>query len=267
MARARSTALLCVSLVAIVGVTAAGAEPVRMKYPEGPAHGFIVLSEAGKPIAHGELIQWLERAVVASQLVIRFDDGSLYDEVVRFTQRPVFRVQSYRLVQRGPSFGEHADIEFDRSGQYRVRRRAKPGEEEQHAAGHVDLPEDVSNGMTSTLLKNLMPHGSATTHVVVFRPKPLVLELRLAPEGIDTFWVGTAAKTATRFRLQPEVRGLTGVVATLVGKQPPPLDMWIARGHAPVLVRFEGPLYTDGPSWRIELSAPRWEPSAAPATP
>ena len=102
-----------------------------MRYPEGPSHGFVVLSESGRTIAHGELIQWLERRVIASRLIYRFDNGSLYDEVVRFTQQPVFRIQSYHLVQRGPSFKSATEVEFRPFGEIprhgsrrRTRRRS-----------------------------------------------------------------------------------------------------------------------------------------------
>lgn len=252
--------LVGAALAASLWPECVGAVPVRMRFPEGPAHGFIVLSDARSRavLAHGEVIQWLEGRTVASRLVIRFDDGSLYDEVVRFTQRPVFRVTSYHLSQHGPSFSEEAEVAFDRTGQYRVRRRAKPGEQQEEATGHFDVPEDVSNGMTSTLLKNLMPEGSVTTHLVAFNPKPVVLEYHLGPEGTDGYRVGSASGDATRFVIQAEATGLKGAFATLAGKQPPPIRMWIARGAAPTLVRFEGPLYADGPVWRIELTGPRW---------
>ena len=51
---------------------------------------------------------------------------------------------------------------------------------------------------------------------------------------------------------------MKGVLATIVGKEPPVVRMWIAPEPAPVLVRFEGALYVDGPAWRMDLSAPRW---------
>ena len=95
-----------------------------MRYLKGPAHGFVELSDlSGTSIAHGELVQWLERHTVVSQLVIRFNDGSVYDELIRFSQNPVFRLLSYKLVQKGPSFGVSPEIEFDRSGRYRVRSK------------------------------------------------------------------------------------------------------------------------------------------------
>ncbi len=252
--------------VASVGVvlwaTVALGDPVRMRLPEGPTHGFVKLAdEGGTVLAHGELVQRLEKGTIANELAIRFDNGSLYREVMRFTQNPTFRVVGYHLVQRGPSFTETVDVEFDRTGRYRARVRDKPGAEEKTAAGHVDLPNDVSNGLVSVLLKNLMPAGSATTHVVSFLPEPTILELHLAPEGTDEYWVGGVASKATRFLVQPRVPGVMGVLATVAGKQPPSVRMWIAQGKVPAMVKIVGPLYADGPTWVIELSGPRWSPS------
>jgi len=238
---------------------AAVAAPVAMRYPEGPAHGFVVLSDmAGKVIAYGELVQHLERQTVVSRLTIRFTDRSIYDETVRFTQRPMFRLESYRLTQRGPSFTESTTVQFSRSGHYRVRRRATPHDAEERARGRMTMPDDLTNGMTSIMLKNLPDGGSATTHMVVFNPQPRVLEVEMTRDGADRYWIGSASHNATRFRITPRVTGATGVLATLAGKQPPAFHMWIAQGKAPTLVRFEGSLYADGPTWRTELTGPRW---------
>jgi hypothetical protein len=239
---------------------AASAEPVRVRYPEGAAHGFLVLTDtADAPLAHGELIQWMDKRIVVSQLIIRFDDGSLYDETVRFSQKGVFRLETYHLVQKGPSFRENIDERFDCSGKYQVRRREAPDKDEETVAGTVAVPADTYNGMTSTLLKNLAKGASAKTHLLAFTPKPRVLELHSAPEGTDVYSVGRADSSATRFVMKPEVTGLTSVVATVAGKQPEPFRMWIADGKAPALVYFEGPLCANGPIWRIGLSAPRLE--------
>src|SRR5262245_22911938 len=82
------------------------AEPVAVKYTEGVTRGFPVLrSVGGEKLAQGELIQVpLGGDVVESRLIFRFRDGSLYDERVVFTQRNVFTLLSYSLVQKGPSF-------------------------------------------------------------------------------------------------------------------------------------------------------------------
>lgn len=254
--------------LAIVAATAllagapspAAAEGVKVRLPEGPTHGFIVLTDLNdKPLAHGELVQFLEKDEVVNRLVIRFNDGSLYDERLRFSQQGRFRLLSYQLVQKGPSFKENSRIEFDRSGRYRASVRAAPDEKEEEASGTFDIPDDVSNGMTSTLLKNLAPGATAKTHLLAFTPEPQLLELNLTPEGSDEYWVGSAGGAATRYVMKPEVTGLRGVVASVVGKQPPEFRMWIAKSNAPTLVRFEGPMYADGPPWRIAPAGPSWK--------
>lgn len=231
-----------------------------MRFPEGPAHGFFTVSDAasGRKLADGELVQSLEKRVIASRLLIRFDDGSLYDETVRFTQRPAFRLTSYELTQKGPAFDQDQRITFDASGRYDVRQRTH-GEDEKRASGTTDVPEDVSNGLTSILAKNLPQGVSAEAHLLTFRPEPMLLDLTVTPEGSDPYWVGGARSEATRFVIEPTVPGVKGVLATIVGKEPPTVRMWIAPQPAPVLVRFEGALYVDGPEWRIDLSAPRWK--------
>ncbi len=49
---------------------------------------------------------------------------------------------------------------------------------------------------------------------------------------------------------------MTGLVAPLIGKQPPDTQVWILGGEAPAFVKMEGPLYSGGPIWRIELVSP-----------
>jgi len=249
-----------VVLLAVIVAATAAADPVRVRFPEGPSRGLVVLTGTdGRPLAHGELEQWIDGRVVASRLAFWFADGSVYDEVVRFSQRRVFRVESYRLQQRGPSFTETADIAFDRTGRYQVRRRAKPDAEEEHAEGHMELPADVMNGLTSITCKNVMPDGAATVSFVAFQPKPLVMEMHVGAEGAEPYFNGPLERSATRFRIIPHVPGLMGALATVTGKQPPELSMWLARGRAPMLVLFEGPLYADGPTWRVEPTGPRWD--------
>lgn len=248
-------ALVAGCLIAAPAVAA----PVKVLHPEGPSRGFVALSDLqGNVLAHGELTQWIERKEVVSRLVFNFEDGSIYDEIVRFTQDPVFRQTSYQLIQKGPSFPQGSEVRFDRSGRYEARLETKEDGEER-AKGEFDVPDDVTNGMTSILLKNLPRGGTATTNLVSFDPEPMVLDLHLTPEGTDSFWVGRQERTATRFLVEPKVTGVTGMLATVVGKQPPPIRMWIAQGKAPGLVRFEGAFYVGGPVWRVEMEAPTWK--------
>ena len=82
------------------------ADPVAVRFPEGPTYGVVTLSSlAGEVLADGELIQTVRRRQVESRLVFRFKDGSLHDEATVYTQDRVFRVVSYRLVERGGKIG------------------------------------------------------------------------------------------------------------------------------------------------------------------
>jgi hypothetical protein len=240
--------------VVLTSATAA-AEPVAVRYPETITHAFLLLRAMnGDILAHGELVQApVEGQRMDARLVFRFKDGSLRDEKVRFTQQKVFRVMSYHLIERGPSFPQSIEVSFDRdTGRYRAKVDEKTDE------GKIDVPEDVQNGILLVLLKNLPPGATSTGHMLAFTPKPHHLETDLRAEGEDKFFVGDVARTATRYLVKMELRGLTGVVASLIGKDPPDLRYWITTGHAPGFVKLEGPMYLKGPPWRVELTAPRW---------
>lgn len=235
--------------------SATGAEPVRVRFTESLSRGFLVLkNDRGDVLAHGELVQLPRGARIENRLTFRFKDGSLWEETLTFTQQKVFRLMSYRQVQRGPSFPQAVDVTFERdTGRYRTKVGA-----DEPVDGKVDLPEDLHNGMTSTLMKNLAPGASATGHLLVFTPKPQLLDTEIRAEGEDRYFVGDAARTATRFLLKLELRGVTKIVASILGKDLPEVRYWIATGTVPSFVKFEGPMFLKGPRWRIELSAPRW---------
>jgi hypothetical protein len=181
---------------------------------------------------------------------------------VTFTQQRVFQLVAYHAVQRGRSFPQDQEITFDRArGRYAVVTRAG-GAEERHE-GTLELPPDVYNGMGSILARNL-GGGTAQAQLLAFTPKPLLLRMTLAPEGTDTYWIGGEARPATRYLMSLEVPGLRGVAAALVGKDPPDVRYWITRSP-PAFLRFEGAMFLDGPTWRIEVAAPRWSRAAPPA--
>ena len=58
--------------------------------------------------------------------------------------------------------------------------------------------------------------------------------------------------------LKVDIGGLSGLVAPLVGKQPPDSHVWILDGDVPAFVKSEQFHYFGGPMWRIELVGPRW---------
>ena len=248
--------VLAVGLAIAVAPTEAGTVAVR--YTEGVTHGFLALrSTSGELLAEGDLLQVVRPEGVDSRLVFRFKDGSLYDETVVFGQTKVFTMLSYRLVQRGPTFPEEMEISVDRDrdrGRFKVKSRRAGGEAET-ATGEMELPPDVYNGMFIMLLKNLK--GAAeTVHVLAFTPKPTLIQVGLAPAG-DTVAAGERRVPVTHFVLKAKLGLLRGAAAALFGKTPPDYHCWIATADLPAFVAIDGPLYTGGPSWRIETISPR----------
>jgi hypothetical protein len=247
----RTTLSALVALIVIVAARPALADPVAVRFAEGVTRGFPVLrSLTGDKLAQGDLVQ-IPRGdeVVESRLVFRFRNGSLYDERVVFSQRHVFTLLSYRLVQRGPSFPETVEASVDRAtGRYDVRYRGDDDSPEEVLSGDFELPPDAYNGLLSTLMKNLPAGRSTVVHIVAFTPKPRLVKMLLAPAAQDPVQINDAAVTATRFLIRPQL----GLLATLLVAEIPDVKLWIAGGEAPAFLRFEGPLYFLGPIWRID---------------
>jgi hypothetical protein len=232
----------------------AAAAPVAVRFPEGAAHGFLVMRTMdGQDVAAGELVQTPRGDRVESRLTFRYKDGSLYDETIVFMQSKVFTLLSYRAVQRGPAFPEPSEIFFERaSGRYKV----KIGQEA--AEGRVELPPDVYNGMIGMLLKNIAPARTTGGQLLAFTPGPRFLKLVATAEGDDQFFVGAETRKATRYFVKFDLGFATGILAKIMGKDVPNVRYWISSAAAPGFLKFEGAMFVNGPVWRIELTGPRW---------
>lgn len=247
------TALTAVVLVVLLAPSPpALADPVPVRFTEGVARGFPVLrGPDGERLAHGDLAQVSRGDRVESRMVFHFKDGSVYDERVVFSQNGVFTLLAYSLVQRGPSFPEGLEAHVDRgTGRYHVRYRADADTPEEILEGRLDMPDDVYNGLLTTLVKNLTPGASARVQILAFTPKPRLVTMLLAPAAEDALTIGEVALPATRYRLEPQL----GLFAALLIGDAPVARCWIAGGEVPGFLRFEGPLFFMGPVWRIEPS-------------
>lgn len=237
-------------VLALSGLAVGAAIPVH--YPEGVVRAFPVLrSLAGEKLAQGDLTQVARGDRVTSRLVFRFRDGSVHDETVVFSQRDVFRLLFYRLLQRGPSFPETLQAEIDReSGRYEVRYRMDEDSPEETVSGRFALPEDAYNGMLSVVVRNLLhprPAGE-TVSLVAFTPKPRAVKLQLAPVAEERVLVGDLPVPTVRYSIRPQL----GLFASLLVADVPDIRMWVLPGEAPAFLKAEGPLYFMGPVWRIE---------------
>ncbi|MGH7278621.1 MAG: hypothetical protein ACREJG_08030 [Candidatus Rokuibacteriota bacterium] len=246
-----ATPFVLLLLFLLLAPIAGAAEPVAVRFTEGVTRGFPILkSPAGERLAQGELVQVAQDTRVASRLTFRFTDGSLYDESVVFSQRGVFTLLSYHLVQKGPSFPETIEAWVDRGSEwYSVRYRADEDSPEEHASGHLTLPADVYNGMLVMLMKNLPPRDSTLVQILVFSPRPRLVKVALTPVAEEPVHVGDVALRATRYLIKPQL----GKLATFLIIDVPDINVWIANGDAPAFVRFLGPLDFMGPVWRIDV--------------
>jgi len=257
-----------VGLVLAVALASAGAdlraEPVPVRYVEGLVHGFLVLRTLdGRAIADGDLSQVATGSQVTARVTFRFRDGSVHDETAVYTQREQFRLVSYRLVQRGATFPQPLEMSIEAaSGQVTVRYTDDEGEAKT-ASERLDLPADVANGLVSTLLKNVRPGSVPSLSYVAATPKPRLVKLEIAAAAPDRFSVGRRGRSATHYVVKVEIGGVSGLIAPLVGKQPPDAHVWIMGGDTPAFVKAEQALYTGGPVWRIELTSPAWPRAAA----
>jgi hypothetical protein len=166
---------------------------------------------------------------------------------------------SDHLVQKGPSFPHPLDSFID-VAKGRVTVRREDGGKEPVKSEPMQLPADLANGIVTTLLKNISPKTEQTKlSMIVFAPKPRLVKLAISPQEEDAFTVGgTAGHKATHFLVKLELGGVAGVVAPVIGKQPPDTGVWILEGEAPAFLKSEGPQFPDGPIWRIELASPVW---------
>ncbi|HXN97501.1 MAG TPA: hypothetical protein VN881_00415 [Candidatus Acidoferrales bacterium] len=245
------------------------AQQVAVKYKEGIVRGFLVLRTLNdETIAAGDLAQHASGDRVTTHVVYRFKDGSVQEETAVFSQRGSFRLLSDHLLQKGPAFKSQTDLSINCStGQVTVRYTDDNGKEKV-ITDHLKLPADLANGVVLTMLKNIPPGTAKTTlSMVVATPKPRLVKLVISPEGEDTFSVAESTLKAVRYDVKVDIGGAAGLVAPIVGKQPPDTHVWLLEGEAPAFVKYEGPQYEGGPIWRIELTSPIWPQKRAEGSP
>ena len=235
-------------------------ESIAVRYKEGSAHGFLVLRAVdGKILAGGDLVQFTRGDRVTSHLVFRFKDGSVDDETSVFTQSGSFRLVSDRHIQKGPTFQHSSDVSINMpKGQ--VSARLTENSEEKSATEQVNLPVDLANGMLLNVLKNIRSEAKKTTvSYLVATPKPRVIKMVITAQGKEAFSIAGLRQNSTRFVVKVEMGGMAGMLAPMIGKQPPDTNVWVVEQGVPAFVRSEGPLFLGGPIWHLEMISPVWD--------
>ena len=134
------------------------------------------------------------------------------------------------------------------------------GEKEKVDSSHMDLPDDLANGILLVLVKNLPPRDAGIKlSYLAATPKPRIAHLSIKEDGTDSFTSAGLRNTAQRYRIHIDVGGIAGLVAPMVGKQPEDAVAWVSGKQVPAFVKSETPLYFGGPLLRTELIGPMWK--------
>jgi hypothetical protein len=75
----------------------------------------------------------------------------------------------------------------------------------------------------------------------------------ISPAGEQSFQATGQTLKATVFRIHPELGGIVGVIATLIGLQPKDVMVSVLEGEEPAVVRIVGQLGGYGPVVSSEL--------------
>jgi hypothetical protein len=116
--------------------------------------------------------------------------------------------------------------------------------------------------MVPRVVENMRPDAPETkVSMLVATPKPRLVKLAISYHGEETFSVVGSPRKAIHYEIKIELGGVAGLVAPLIGKEPPNIQLWIIGGQAPTFVREQGPIYPEGPMMTIQLASPDWPDS------
>lgn len=252
--RLRFLIAIWIAIIQSVGLTA---EQIPVHHIEGVSLGFLVLrNQGGEALAYGDWKQVVKAdGLVVDDLRFQFKDGSIYDELTKFTQHGKFRLVSDQVEEKGPSFKQASQSWIDAQTGTITFRTTEKGKEKT-TTKHLDLPNDIANGLLFVLLKNVDPSLETTVSFVAVSTKPRIVKWNISPAPEKTIKVGFISYKAQHYVVKTKIERVAGIIAPLVGKQPPDIQIWLVKSEAPTFLEYEGPLSEDSPVWRIELTAP-----------
>jgi hypothetical protein len=256
----RSSFFVAAFLVLMLG-TAAPAEPIPVRHIQRPMHRFMVArSEDGKTIASGEFSQFVESDEVTMRLTYRFVDGSIDDETTTYRQQGTFRLLRNHHIQKGPFFAKPIDFTVEAATGIVTSRTIDKNGGIHVESKHMDLPDDLANGIVGTLLLNV-PHNTTPFRVGMLTPVSggRLVKLLISPESEQTVQLAGQTLKATVFRIHPELGGFVRVIARLLGLQPKDVMVWVLEGEEPAVAVVIGQLGGYGPVVSSDLVGTSFE--------
>ncbi len=235
--------------------TAAPAEQISVKHIQLPRHEFMVArSETGKIIAQVEFTESVQGDEVTMRLTYRFVDGSIDDETTTYRQQGTFRLIRNHHIENGPFFAKPVDFAVETATSTATTRTTDKNGRIHVESEHIDLPDDLANGFVGTVLLNVSPN-TAPFRVGILAPVfgGRLIRILISPEGEQPFQRAGQTLKATVFRIHPELGGILGVIATMLGLQPKDVMVWVLEGEEPAVIRVVGQLGGSGPVLSSEL--------------
>jgi hypothetical protein len=252
-------ALFCL-LPALAWTIPAPAEQIPVRHIQRPMHcSMVIRSQAGKTLGRVEFSQVVQGDDVTLRLTFRFLDGSIDDEKTTFSQKGVFRLLRDHHLQTGPFFARPIDFTVDaRTGVVTGRVPGWNGQTRVESR-HMNLPADLANGFIGTLLLSV-PTDASPFQVQIVAPVEggRLVHLLISPDSRQRFQWNGEDQEATVFRIHPELGGITGWIASLLGLQPKDVMVWISQGAEPAVVRIVGQLGGSGPVVTSDLEGTRF---------
>jgi len=214
----------------------------------------VARSEAGKIIASGEFSQVAQGDEVTMRLTYKFLNGSIDDETTTYRQQGTLRLVRNHHIEKGPFFAKPVDFAVDAATGIATTRTTDNNGKVHIESEHMDLPDDLANGFVGTLLLNV-PHNTTPFRVRILAPVRggRLIRILISPEGEQPFQTAGQTLKATVFRIHPELGGIVGVIASLIGLQPKDVMVWVLEGEEPAVVRIVGQLGGYGPVVNSEL--------------
>ena len=168
----------------------------------------VLRSLDGKTLAKGSVTVTVRDGRATSQVVFHFTDGSVQDETTEFSQNDVFRLLSYRLVQKGPAFPRTLVMTLDtKTGRAIVRHSEGNGAEEVEEET-LTLSSDVANGLMVPVLKNLSPTTvSVDASWVAATPKPRQVKLAISNAGAEPSPSAGSNRRVIHYVVKAEIGG------------------------------------------------------------
>jgi hypothetical protein len=206
-----------------------------VKHPVGARRGFLtVRSQGGVSLGYAELSEYAA------------------GETTVFNQGKTFRFVSDHHIQKGRFFKTPSDITVEADGKVTTRSVDKDGKKKVDTES-MEITPDFANGMVGTVIENLAEDaGEFKLGMIVPTPKPRAIKLDVTPDGEASFRVAGTSQKAHVFRLKPEIGGVAGVIAPLVGMQPKDILISVLEGEVPTIVRIEQQLAEGTPVLDIE---------------